>query len=282
MSTTPTDTTATPGLDIERAGGVARLWLNRPEVRNALDPPLIQALTHAFVELGRDPAVRVIVIGGRGGAFCAGGDLGWMRELGTRPQYENVGDALRLAGLFRALYDCPRPTIARVHGACFGGALGLVAACDIAFAASDARFCLSEVRLGLIPATIGPHVVRAIGARAASRYMLTAEVFDGAQAARLGLVHEAVPDVGLDAAIASCVSALLAGGPQAQSAIKRLIRHVDGRPLDDALLRDTAQRIADARASAEGQDGLAAAIAKRKPAWAAPPDGTSPPDGAPP
>ena len=261
----------TPGLEIERAGGVARLWLNRPDARNALDAALIGALTQAFTELGTDPAVRVIVLGGRGSAFCAGGDLAWMRELGTRPQYENVADALRLAGLFRALYDCPKPTLARVHGACFGGGLGLVAACDIAMAASGARFCFSEARLGLIPATIGPHVVRAMGPRAAARYMLTAEVFDGAQAARLGLVHEAVPEPELDAAIDACAAALQACGPRALSEIKQLIRHVDGRPLDDALLRDTAQRIADARASAEGQGGLAAAIDKRPPPWAAPP-----------
>lgn len=282
MSTTPTDPTATPGLEIERAGGVARLWLNRPDARNALDAALIQALTQAYTDLGADAAVRVILLGGRGSAFCAGADLAWMRELGTRPQYENVADALRLAELFRALYECPKPTVARVHGACFGGALGLVAASDIAIATSGTRFCLSEARLGLLPATIGPHVVRAIGPRAASRYMLSAEVFDGTQAARLGLVHEAVPDPNLDAAVASCVAALLAGGPRAHAEIKQLIRRVDGRPLDDALLRDTAQRIADARASAEGQEGLAAAIAKRRPAWAAAPDGTSPPDGAPP
>jgi methylglutaconyl-CoA hydratase len=270
-----------PGLIVEREAGVARLWLDRPDARNALDAALIAALTTAIFELGRDPAVRVLVLGGRGPAFSAGADLAWMRELGTRPQYENMADALRLAELFRALYDCPKPTIARVHGACFGGGLGLVAASDIAMAGAAARFCFAEAKLGLIPATIGPHVVRAIGARAASRYMLTAEVFDAAQAARLGLVHEAVPDAGLDAAVDACVAALLAGGPRAQAEVKRLVRDVAGRTLDDALLRDTAQRIADARASAEGQEGLAAALAKRPPSWLAPPE-DPPPPGSPP
>ena len=168
-----------PGLTVERTAGVARLWLDRPDARNALDAALIAALTTAISELGRDPAVRVLVLGGRGTAFSAGADLAWMRELGTRPQYENMADALRLAELFRALYDCPKPTIARVHGACFGGGLGLVATSDIALAGAAARFCFAEAKLGLIPATIGPHVVRAIGARAASRYMLTAEVTRG-------------------------------------------------------------------------------------------------------
>jgi methylglutaconyl-CoA hydratase len=269
---------ATPGLSSDCRAGVARLWIDRPEARNALDAALIAVLTRTIASLGRDPSVRVIVLGGRGAAFCAGGDLAWMRELGARPYHDNVADALHLSELFRTLHECPKPTLARVHGACFGGGLGLVAACDIAIAGSAARFCLAEAKIGLIPATIGPHVVRAIGARAASRYMLTAEVFDAAQAARLGLVHETVPDSDLDAAVESCIASLLAGGPRAQAEIKRLLRDVAGRPIDDAMLRDTAERIAAARASAEGQEGLAAALGKRAPAWIAPPESPEPPD----
>lgn len=254
-------------LHVDRQGPVAFLWLDRPAVRNALDGPLVAALAGQVSALGTDPGVRAIVLGGRGSSFCAGADLGWMERLGRLPAAENLADAHALAGLFKVLHECPRPTIARVHGACYGGGIGLVAACDIAIASRSARFSLSEARVGLLPATIGPHVLRAIGARAAGRYMLSAEVFDGSEAARIGLVHEAVADAGLEAALERVLEALLAGAPGAQAGIKRLVRELAGRDLDDALLQETAQRIADARASAEGREGLAAMLGKRRPGW---------------
>jgi methylglutaconyl-CoA hydratase len=263
----PAATLDDAGLQFERQGPVAYLWLDRPAARNALDGPLVAALTRWIMTLGEDAEVRVIVLGGRGPAFCAGADLAWMERLGTATMQENLADALRLAELFRVLHECPRPTIARVHGACYGGGIGLVAACDIALANTGARFSLAEARLGVLPATIGPHVLRAIGARASSRYMLTAEAFDGLEAVRLGLAHEAVDAPGLDAAVDRIVDALLAGGPQAQSGVKRLIRELAGRPLDDSLLHDTARRIAEARASPEGREGLAAMLGKRRPDW---------------
>ncbi|MCU0759981.1 MAG: enoyl-CoA hydratase-related protein [Steroidobacteraceae bacterium] len=255
------------GVEVGVEGGVARLWLDRPQRRNAFDDTLVASLSAAIEELARDPAVRVLVLGGRGTAFCAGADLGWMAAQGAASPEANREDALRLARLFEVLDACPRPTVARVHGACFGGGLGLVAACDVALATLEARFCLSEARIGLLPATIGPYVLRAIGHRAASRYMLTAEPFDGREAARLGLVHEAVEPSQLDAAVARVVAALLACAPGAQAGVKRLLREFAGRPLDGALLADAAARIAAARASDEGREGLAAMLEKRPPRW---------------
>lgn len=254
-------------LRVDRQGAVAFVWLDRPAVRNALDGPLIAALAREVTMLGQDPGVRVIVLGGQGTTFCAGADLNWMARLGGLPAEANLADARALAGLFKTLHECPKPTVARVHGACYGGGIGLVAACDVAIACMGTGFSLSEVRVGLLPATIAPHVLRAIGVRAASQYMLSGKVFDGIEAARIGLVHEAVADDELDVAIERCVAALLAGAPGAQAAIKRLLRDVAGRELDDGLLQDTAGRIAEARASAEGREGLAAMLGKRRPNW---------------
>jgi len=259
-----------PVLDLEIDQGVARLWLNRPARRNAFDAAMVAQLTALLGQLGGRDSVRVIVVGGRGAAFCAGADLDWMVEQGGRSQAGNLEDAQRLAQMFAALDACPKPTIARVHGACFGGGVGLVATCDIALAATSARFSLSEARAGLLPATIGPYVLRAIGHREASRYMLTGGVFDGAEAARIGLVHEPVADTSLDAAVDRSVAALLACGPRAQRETKRLLRDLAGRPIDAAVRADTAARIADARASAEGREGLQAMLEKRTPRW--PPD----------
>jgi methylglutaconyl-CoA hydratase len=257
-------------LELETGQGVARLWMNRPARRNAFDAAMVAELTAMLGQLGGRESVRVIVLGGRGAAFCAGADLDWMVEQGRCSQDSNLEDAQRLAQMFAVLDACPKPTIARVHGACFGGGVGVVATCDIAIAAASARFSLSEARIGLLPATIGPYVMRAIGHREASRYMLTGGMFDGAEAARVGLVHEAVADASLDAAVERSVAALLACGPRAQRETKRLLRDLAGRPIDAALQADTAARIADARASAEGREGLQAMLQKRAPRW--PPD----------
>jgi methylglutaconyl-CoA hydratase len=265
-------TDSTPGpaapLEVGIDGEVARLWLDRPARRNAFDPALIGATIDAIAALGADPRVRVVVIGGRGSAFCAGADLEWMARLAQQSPADNQADAEQLARLFAAIDACPKPTLARVHGACFGGGIGLVAACDIAVAANGASFCFPEVRIGLVPATIGPYALRAIGHRAASRYMLTAETFDAEVAARIGLVSVAVDAARLDATIDGFIDRLRAGAPGAQSAIKRLLRDLAGRPIDESLELGTAARIATARGSEEGREGLRAMLGKRAPAWA--------------
>jgi methylglutaconyl-CoA hydratase len=258
------------GLEVSVEAGIGRLWLDRPERRNAFDPPLIGALVEAVTALGADPRVRVVALGGRGSAFCAGADLGWMARQAQRPLEDNRDDALQLARLFATLDACPKPTVARVHGACFGGGLGLVAACDLAVAAHGAQFAFSEVRIGLLPATIGPYALRVMGHRASSRYMLTGETFDAATAAQTGMVSVAVEASELDATLDALLARLLHGGPAAQSGVKRLLRDLAGRPLDESVLRDTAARIATVRASDEGREGLAAALGRRPPAWAPP------------
>ena len=255
-------------VEIVRDGGVARVWLNRPEVRNAFDAATIAELGSAFEALSSDSAVRVIVLGGRGAAFCAGGDLNWMKASARFTKEENHADALRLARMLESIRHSPQPVIARVHGDAFGGGVGLICAADIAIGTWDARCALSEVRLGLLPATIAPHVLAAIGSRAASRYMLTAERIGSEEALRIGLLHEVVAPDALDSTIDALVRSLLANGPQALAATKALIREVSGRALDEALLQDTAARIAAARASAEGAEGIAAFLEKRKPRWA--------------
>ncbi|HVL55825.1 MAG TPA: enoyl-CoA hydratase/isomerase family protein [Burkholderiaceae bacterium] len=249
---------------------VATIWLNRPELRNALNAQLIDALHDAVARAIEARDARVIVLAGRGPAFCAGADLNWMKQAAGYGREENEADALRLAQLLRALYESPKPTVARVHGAAFAGAMGLVAACDIAVASTAAKFCLSEVKLGLIPAMISPYVIRAIGERAARRYFLTAEVFDAGEAYRLGFVQAlAQPDT-LDATLDAVVAQLLQAGPGALAEAKRLIRDVAGRDIDDALTTDTAARIAAVRASAEGREGIASFLEKRKPSWQSP------------
>jgi len=248
------------------ARGVASVTLNRPEIHNAFNDVVITALTGIFQRLGDDPAVRVIVLRGAGKSFSAGGDLNWMRRMATYSRDENVADAMGLATMLRTLNECPKPTLAVIHGHCFAGAVGLVAACDIAIAADAVQFALTEVRLGLIPATIGPYVVAAMGARACRRYFLTAERFGAAEAHQLGLVHEVVGPDDLDAATERHIANLLAGGPLALAAAKGLIRAVNG-PVTDAMVADTAARIADARAGEEGREGLASFFDKRKPGW---------------
>ena len=228
------------GLLVEKKGGVARVTLNRPDIRNAFDDALIAQLHEAFSDVEKDRSVRVMILAGNGPAFCAGGDLNWMRRMAGYSYEQNLADALGLADMLAALDRMSKPTIARVHGAAFAGGTGLVAACDIAVGTPEAKFCFSEAKLGLSPATISPHVMRAIGERAARRYFLTAEVFDAAEAERIGLLTLKVEKESLDKTIDDLVVHLLAGGPEALKKIKELIRTVAGRAVDDALIAETA------------------------------------------
>lgn len=247
--------------------GVATIWMNRPDVHNAFDDALIAALTTELRRLDQLPQARVIVLAANGKSFSAGADLSWMRRMAKYSQEENLRDAVALANLMRTLDGVKKPTIARVQGAAFGGGVGLVACCDIAVASTQAVFCLSEVRLGLIPSVISPYVIAALGERAARRYFLTAERFDAAEAGRIGLVHEVVDADALDETVSSIAGHLLKGGPRALAAAKRLIADVSRRPVDDALSAETAKRIAAIRVESEGQEGLAAFLDKRKPDW---------------
>lgn len=252
---------------VERKDGIGRVTLNRPEVRNAFDDALIAALTKTFTELDADPSVRVVLLAGNGPAFCAGADLNWMKRMAGYGYDENLRDARALADMLASLDRLDKPTIARVHGPAFAGGTGLVAACDIAIGTPEAKFCFSEAKLGLSPATISPYVLRAIGPRAASRYFLTAEVFDAAEAVRIGLLTALVPAAELDAFIAQLLEHLLAGSAAAHARIKDLVRDIAGRPIDDALKGDTARRIAEIRASPEGKEGIASFLEKRRPKW---------------
>ena len=252
---------------VERKDGVGRITLNRPDVRNAFDDALIAALAKAFAELEADDSVRAVVLAGNGPAFCAGADLNWMKRMAGYGYHENLRDARALADMLSALERLDKPTIARVHGPAFAGGTGLVAACDIAVGTPDAKFCFSEAKLGLSPATISPYVLRAIGPRAASRYFLTAEVFSADEALRIGLLSALVPAAELDAFIAQLLGHLVAGGAAAHARIKDLVRDVAWRPIDDALKDDTARRIAEIRASPEGREGIASFLEKRKPKW---------------
>ena len=254
-------------LIIDKKNGIGRVTLNRPDVRNAFDDALIASLTQAFAELDRDPSVKVVVLAGNGPAFCAGADLNWMKRMSGYGYEENARDARALAEMLATLDGLDKPSIARVHGPAFAGGTGLVAACDIAVGTPDAKFCFSEAKLGLSPATISPYVMRAIGVRAASRYFLTAEVFDAQEALRIGMLSTLVPAAELDATVDALAQHLLAGGSEAHARIKDLIRQVAGRPIDDALKADTARRIAEIRASPEGKEGIAAFLEKRKPKW---------------
>ncbi len=254
-------------LELEVRDGIGRVWLNRPEIRNAFNDTAIAELAKAFTAMGVDPAVRVVVLGGRGSAFSAGGDLNWMKQMAGYSFDENYADALRLAEMLHTIATLPKPTVARVQGAAYAGGMGLVAACDIAVAAAEAEFCLSEVKLGLVPATISPYVLAAMGKRAAHRYFLTAERFSAAEALRIGFVHALAPAAELDAAVEGICRELLAGGPDAHAATKQLIRDVADAPLTAELLAKTARHIATARATEEGQEGVRAFLEKRRPVW---------------
>lgn len=249
----------------ERNGPVLRLVLNRPEKHNAFDEVQIEALTQAIDEAENDASVRVLVLAANGKSFSAGADLEWMRRMAAFSEEENLADANRLALLLQRLNFIPKPTIAAVQGAAVGGGVGLVAACDIAIGTAQAVFGLTEVRIGLIPATISPYVVQAIGERAARRYFLTGERFDAATAHELGLLNEVAED--LEAAVARYGDMLLQGGPEAQGATKKLIRRVGRGPINAAMIEDTAARIAKVRAGGEAREGIAAFFEKRKPNW---------------
>jgi len=257
----------TDGLQILRDGPVARLRLDRPGLHNAFDAALIAALTAALERLAGDGDARVVVLEGAGASFSAGADLNWMRGMAAAGERENRDDSLALARLMRVLDELPKPTIARVHGAAFGGGVGLVACCDIAIGAAGAKFGLTEARLGLLPAVISPYVIAAIGARHARRYFATAEVFDAAQAMRIGLLHEVVAGDALDAAIDRQVALLLKAGPVASARAKSLVRDVAWRRDRDAIDAANADLIARLRVSGEGLDGLSAYLDKRAPAW---------------
>lgn len=259
-------------LDIQRqpharGGLVAHLWLDRPERRNAFDAEVIAELTAAFKGFGQEPDLRAIVLAARGKAFCAGGDLHWMRAMADYSWAENHTDGARLADMLWTLASCPVPVIAQVQGDCYGGGVGLVAACDIVVATQDAGFCLSEVKLGLIPATISPYVIQAIGARAASRYFVTAERFGAQRAQEIGLVHEVCAADALGHTVGAIIDAIAANGPKAVRASKQLIRDIAPLPLGPELREPTARRIADARASDEGKEGMRAFLSKTAPSW---------------
>ena len=255
-------------LAIERQGPLGLITLNRPERHNAFDDALIRDLTEALRSMEADDGVRLVVLSGAGKSFSAGADLNWMKRMSGFSKEENQRDAMQLGALMSTLAQLRKPTIARVHGAAYGGGVGLVACCDVAVASNAATFSLSEVKLGLIPAVISPYVVAAIGERAARRYFLTGERFDAAEAWRLGLVHELAPDEsGLDEKVGGIVDALLECGPVAQREAKDLIRAVAGRPVTGELIQDTAERIARIRSSPEGHEGVDAFLEKRRAAW---------------
>ena len=256
-------------LSIRYEGHCATITLTQPEVRNAFSDEVIAEITAAFIEVGARQDMRAVVLAAEGPAFCAGANLNWMRRMAGYTRDENLADAAKLAEMLRVIDQCPKPTIARVQGDVYAGGMGLVAACDMAVCVDTAGFCLSEVKLGLIPATISPYVIRAMGARAAQRYFLTAERFDAAQALRIGFVHEVVAADQLDARVEALLKALTSASPNAVRACKQLLQAVAGREIDAALIDATVEAIADIRASDEGREGVQAFLQKRKPGWLA-------------
>lgn len=254
-------------LQIELAGPVATLWMNRPDRHNAFDEILIAELTAACIALDEDTDIRIVILAGRGKSFSAGADLNWMKRAANNGLDDNLNDARALSRMLRTLAEMQKPTIARIQGAALGGGMGLAAACDIAVASAQAVFATSEVKFGIIPSAISPYVLRAIGARQASRYFQSAERIDAARAREIGLVHEVVEPEELDAKVQEIVSALLQGGPLAQSAAKNLIRAVDGQMVNETLVEETAHRIAHLRATPEAREGIAAFLDKRQPNW---------------
>ena len=254
-------------LSITQTGAVARITLTQPEIRNAFSDEVIAEITAAFMDVGSRADVRAVVLAAEGPAFCAGANLNWMRRMADYTRDENIADAGKLAEMLRVIYECPKPTIARVQGDVYAGGMGLVAACDMAVAVQEAHFCLSEVKIGLIPATIAPYVLRAMGTRAGQRYFLTGERFDAAEALRIGFVHQVVAADDLDSAVDGLLKHLLSAGPAAVRACKRLVDDVAGREINAALVARTVECIADIRASAEGKEGVQAFLNKRKPNW---------------
>jgi methylglutaconyl-CoA hydratase len=255
-------------IEVEQRGAVRWLWLNRPDVRNAFNAALIADIAAAFADVEASAETRIVVLAARGTVFSAGADLNYMRDLSNYSHADNHADALKVARMFAAVHACSRPVIARVHGDAFGGGVGLAAACDLVVAAEGVSFVLSEVKLGLVAATISPHLVRALGPRQAARYMLTAEKLDATRARELGLVHEISSPGALDAQVERLVQQLLAASPAALAATKRLLADVVEPPRDEVMLAATAQCIAAARVSPEGREGIAAFLEKRAPSWA--------------
>jgi methylglutaconyl-CoA hydratase len=252
---------------VSRDGSIAHISLNRPELNNALNPQLIDELRAALDAVAGDASAATIVLSGEGKSLCAGADINRMREAATFSREDNIRDALPLSNMLAALDRLPQTTIGRVHGPIYGGGVGVVAACDIAIASEDATFCLSEVRLGIVPGMISPYVVRAIGERTARRYFQTAEVFDAHEARRIGLVHDVVAPDALDERIAKLLKQLRSAAPGARAVAKKLAGDIAGRSIDDALIRETSELIADVRARPEAREGLSAFLEKRKPSW---------------
>ncbi len=254
-------------LDIKRIGPVVHVFLNRPEVRNAFNQRVIADVTAAFEGLAQDSSVRAVVLGGHGKAFCAGADLTWMQAMASYTWDENRADAEALAAMLWAVWSCPVPVIGRVQGDCYAGGVGLAACCDVLVAAQGVQFCLSEAKLGLLPATIAPYVIRAMGEQAARRYFVTAERFDASAAYAMGFVHQVTTSEDLDRTLEGIVATVVANGPEAVKACKMLVKDVAGRPIDAALRSDTARRIADIRVSDEGREGVQSFLSKRAPSW---------------
>jgi methylglutaconyl-CoA hydratase len=252
-------------LNIEH--GAATVTLNRSEVRNAFNEVVIAELNQVFQELEQMESVRAIVLAANGPAFCAGADLNWMKKMANYTPDENLADAEQLAEMLYQIYACTKPVIAKVQGDCYAGGMGLVAACDISVAVDTAQFCLSEVKLGLIPATISPYVIKAMGANAARRYFITAERFSAREAHRIGFIHEAVAADQLDATVDQIVKAIVSNGPNAVVAAKWLVEDVTGAEIDEELMAYTAECIAEIRGSDEGREGVASFLEKRKPNW---------------
>lgn len=257
-------------LEISCENHLATVTLNRPDVRNAFNDEVITELTQAFADLGARDDVRCIVLAATGKAFCAGADLNWMRSMADYSHAQNIDDAGRLANMLATIYRCPKPTIARIQGDVYAGGTGLVAACDMAVSVDSAHFCLSEAKLGLVPSTISPYVIRAMGARMAHRYFLTAERFDAATALRIGFVHELTSADALDAKVDELVQLLLANGPKAVPLCKKLVQDVAGQDITPELVQLTVASIADVRVSEEGREGLQSFLQKRPPGWLLP------------
>ena len=254
-------------LNISTHNSVHTITLSRPEVRNAFNDEVILELKNAFLAVAQNASVRCVVLAAEGSAFCAGADLNWMRRMADYTRADNLADASVLAAMLRAIYECPQPTIARVQGDVYAGGMGLVAACDMAVSVDSAHYCLSEVKLGLIPATVSPYVIRAMGARAAHRYFLTAERFSAQEAHRIGLVHEVTTAETLDAKMNELTHALVNASPNATRVCKKLLQDVAEHEVNEALVRMTVEGIADIRASSDGKEGVQSFLQKRKPSW---------------
>lgn len=248
-------------------GSIATITLTQPEIRNAFSDEVIAEITKSFEEVAQSTELRAVILASEGSAFCAGANLNWMRRMSEYSIEENVVDASKLANMMHTIYTCPHPTIARIQGDVYAGGMGLVSACDMAVSAETANFCLSEVKIGLIPATIAPYVLRAMGPRASHRYFLTGERFDAIEALRIGFIHMAVPAVQLDDAVDTLLKSLLQAGPLAVRACKKLVLETAEREINSVLTEQTVQAIAEIRASAEGKEGVQAFLGKRKPNW---------------